>query len=526
MDRSLRQASHAVRAAAGGCLVTLLIFCVVTGVAHAAKLTPEGRHTPVAVGVNGTVYRYFELTHEQPVRVAIEGPSVFEAIVRWRFAIGARTEDTAPGAEAGALAPGITLSHADDGPVDVVIEVAVDGRPSARHVLHMRPGGGAYADIGDAAPSHSERIRIDVPSGTHEIELRLVSPSGVLDVNPLSKALEVMPWRFDWSGSLRATYDSNIYRYSDDDVDEFVDGERSERYPFDTADDVRLDPAVTMAFTREEPGVRSMEFMAGAAWFLTGSNGDKSFAKLHARFTETLDELARVSVEYAAIPAYHLKYVWDADAPAGTDAYRSCDFRKHSLRAGIGTAGQFPVDLTGWWRYDDYGYDQDFVEYDTRSNTFGARVTARPVAGLRLDAQYAYRRSLSRGYDELGEAKRLSDDSDASFDQDECELVARWEAGRIRGLPTTLKLRGKLAHRYYQTTDIDDAYHAGRDDTTWLAGAEIKLGLTDRTSLVCAYERRSRRSESDLVPTIEETKDYDADRFSVQFVVEGVRFLD
>jgi len=472
------------------------------GAASAAKLTPAGRHTPVAVGVNGTVYRYFELTQDAPIRVSIEGPSVFEAITRWRFA------------------------PADAVSVDVVVEVAVDGAGAVRYILHMRPGGASYADIEDASPGRPERIRVKVPSGRHEIELRLVSPEGTVDVNPLSRAPEVMPWRFDWTGSLRATYDSNIYRYSDEDVDEFVDGERFERYPFDTADELRLDPAVTFAFTRDEPGVRTTEFRTGAAWFLADSNGEKSFAKLHARFTETLDRLASASVSYAAIPAYHIKDVWDADAPAGTDRYRSCDFRKHSLRAELGTAGQLPVELAGWWRYDDYGYDQDFVEYDTWSNTFGARVTARPRSGLRLDAQYSYRRSLSRGYDEIGEGKTFSDDSDASYDQDEFELSSRWDLGRVRGVPTVVKLRGRLAQRYYQTGDVTDRYHAGRDDTIWLAGATIELGLTGSTSLVCRYEHRARRSDSEIVPTIGETKDYDADRVSVQFVVEGVRFLD
>lgn len=499
--RPFSQSSHPNLSAAA--VAALALLCVAAGVAGAAKLTPVGRHTPVAVGIDGTVYRYFALTNDEPLRVDIEGPAVFDAIIRWRFEADAESA------------------------VDVVIETTVDGTDVVRHVLHMRPGGGTYADIEDASPGRSERIRFDVPSGSHEIAVRLISPEGVADVNPLSKELDVLPWRFDWDGSLRMTYDSNIYRYSDEDVEDFADGERFERYPHDTTDELRLDPAVNIAFVREAPGSRTTEFSAGAAFFLATSNGDKSFAKLSAKYTETLERLARVSVGYAAIPAYHLKYVWDADAPstAATD-YRSCDFRKHSLRVDLGTAGQLPVELTGWWRYDDYGYGPDFVEYDTWSNTFGARLTARPRQGIRLDGQYAYRRSLSRGYDEIGEGKRTSDDSDTTYDQNEYELIARWEVGRVHDMPVVLRARGKYIQRYYLSENLNDEYHAGRDDTLWIAGARIELELTDSTSLVCAYEHRARTSESDIVPTIGDTKDYDADRFSVQFVVEGGRFLD
>jgi len=491
-----------MRLTAVACLVCALTLGLLAGMAAAAKLTPEGQHTPVAVGISGTVYRYFELTQDAPVRVVVEGPSAFEAITRWRF------------------------SSVDAASVDVVVEATVDDGDAVRHVLHMRSGGASYADIEDASPGRPERIHIEIPSGLHEIELRLVSPAGTVDVNPLSQALEVMPWRFDWTGSMRFTYDSNIYRYSDDDVVEFADGERYERYPLDTTDELRLDPAVTFRFTREAPGARGTEFLLGARWYLAGSNGDKSFSKFRVRYTETLTGMLGASLEYAAIPAYHIKYVWDADTPSDGDRYRSCDFRKHALKAALSTDGQFPIDLATWWEYDDYGYDQDFVEYDTWSNTFGARVTVRPVHGLRLDGQYEYRRSLSRGYDELGEDKRTSDDSDTTYDQNEYELRARLEAGRVRGLPVVLKVRLGMQRRYYLTENTADRYHAGRDDTMWVAGARVELGLTDLTSLVCAYEHRARRSESDVIPTIGDAKDYDADRFSVQFVVEGGRFLD
>jgi hypothetical protein len=471
--------------------------------ASAAKLEPLGRHTPVAVDVNGTVYRYYELTSEGPLSVRLKGPAVFEALVRWRF---------------------------EDSPnsVDAIVELVVDGEIQFRYVVHATPGSAVYPDNPDAIPGRSEKLTFDVPSGEHTIELRLISPAGgTLDVNPLSKTLDLLPWRVEWRGSLGSTYDSNLFRYSDGDVDDFLDGERYERYPFDTLDELRVEPGVALGFVREKPGVRETEFRFSGNWFVTGSNGQKSFSKFRVAVTETRTGVAWLKLEYSAIPLYHLKYVWDADATGeGESMYRSCDFRKHSLLARAGSDRSLPVDLTAWWKIDSYGYDQDFVEYDSHATMLGLSGTWRPARGLRLDAGYALRMLVARGYDEVGETRSESDDSDTTYDQNEYGLRARWEAGKVLGRSLVLQLRGKLAQRYYLAADVDDAYHTGRDDSYVTLGGGFSLSLADGVKLEGFYEHKSRRSESDIIATIGDTKDYDADRITVRLVAEGVRFLD
>ncbi len=470
---------------------------------RAAKLKPPGRHTPVAVGVNGAVYRYYALTSGRPLSMIIEGPAVFEALLRWRF---------------------------EDSPssVDAVVELVVDGTIQSRYVVHFTPGSAVYPDNPGATPGRLKTLAIDVPSGERTIELRLISPSsGTLDVNPLSKALDLLPWRVEWRASLGCTYDSNLFRYSDGDTDDFLDGERYERYPFDTLDELRLEPGAALGFTREEPGVRETVFRFSGNWSLAGSNGQKSFSKFRVAVTETRTGVAWLKLEYSAIPLYHLKHVWDADAPSdGESMYRSCDFGKHSLLVRAGSDRSLPVDLTAWWKVDSYGYDQDFVEYDSRATTIGLAGTWRPTRGLRLDAGYALRMLVARGYDEIGETRSDSDDSDTTYDQNEYELRVRWEAGEVFGRSLVLRLRGKLAERYYLATDSDDAYHAGRDDSYATLAGGFSLSLADGVKLKGLYERKSRRSESDIIATIGDTKDYDADSITLRLVVEGVRFLD
>ncbi len=472
-------------------------------IVRAAKLEPLGRHTPVAVSVGGAVYRYYALTSGRPLSMKVEGPSVFEALLRWRF-------------------------EEPSSSVDAVVELAVDGEVRSRYVVHFAPGSAVYPDNPSATPSRLEMLVIDVPSGEHTIKLKLISPSGgTIDVNPLSKTPDLLPWRVEWRGSLGSTYDSNLYRYSDGDVDDFLDGERYERYPFDTLDELRLEPGAVLGFTREEPGVRETEFRFAGKWFLAGSNGQKSFSRFRVALTETRIGVAWLKLEYSAIPLYHLKHVWDADASGdGESMYRSCDFGKHSLLVRTGSDRSLPVDLTAWWKIDSYGYEQDFIEYDSRATTFGLLGTWRPARGLRLDAGYALRMLVARGYDEIGETRSDSDDSDTTYDQNEYELRVRWEAGEVLGRSLVLRLRGKLAERYYLARDPDDAYHAGRDDSYVTVAGGFSLALTDEVKLEGLYEHKSRKSESDIIATIGDTKDYDADSITLRLVVEGGRFLD
>ncbi len=472
--------------------------------AQAAKLVPSGGPLPVAVEISGKAYTYFPLQPGRAMSLAVDGPSVFEAITRWRFAEG-------------------------EGPVRIELQVSVDGARAWREVLEARPGGATYPDMPGMVAGSPDRVRFELPSGRHTVELTLVSPSeGVLDVNPLSLAPDVLPWRVEWRLEEGLSYDSNIFRYGDPDIEGFQDGERPYRYGMDTLDDVRLEPSVDLSFVREEPRVRSTSLTLSADWRLATSNGEKSFSKLGARLREERAGVAFLSLDYYAIPSYHLRLLWDPDAVGGDGAYRSCDFRKHSFGVAVGSDRSLPVDVSGDVRFESYAYDPDFVEYDSVARTAGLTLTVRPARGLRLDARYALRSATARGSDEAGETRATSDDSDTTYDQDEYSLRARLEAGRWWGRRAVLSASVRHASRFYLTSKSGDSdpYHAGREDSYWVAGARLRLELTGSTGVEGFYQYRCRTVDSPFVEDIGDLKDYGAHRFGLLVYVERGRFLD
>lgn len=489
------------RAATTAAAVVLLMSAAQ---APAAKLAPAGGPLPVVLEIAGRAYTYYPLESGETMTLALDGPAVFDAIARWRFVESER-------------------------PVIVEVEVTVDGRAPWRQVFEARPGSSGYPGMPGAKASRPERIRFDLPSGGHTVGLTLLSPaSGVLDVNPLSVAPDVLPWRVDWRLEGGASYDSNIFRYADTDIEGFQDGERPYRYGIDSIDDARLEPSVDLSFVREEPGVRSTTFMLSADWRLAMSNGQKSFSRLGVGLREERDGVAFIELDYAAIPSYHLRKLWDPDADAGDGAYRSCDFRKHSLGVELGSLRSLPVDVSGKFRVESYAYDPDFVEYDSVAGTAGLTATVRPARGLRVDAGYALRSLTARGSDEVGEARATSDDSDTTYDQDEYSLHVRWEAGKWWGRRAVVSASARNARRYYLTSKsgVDDPYHAGREDRYWVAGASVELELTASSGVVGFYQYRGRAVDSPFVGSIGDLKDYEAHRVGIMVYVEGGQFLD
>lgn len=470
----------------------------------AGKLTPVDGPESVPIEIAGRVYQYFPLSADRPLVVETDGPVVFEAILRWRF-------------------------EGPSAPVDVEVEFTLDGSASWHHIFRTRPGDFRYPTLPGAIPGRSGRFTLGLRSGRHVVEARLVTPrEGVLDVNALARDPSVLPWRMEWRGELGTTYDSNIFRYADSDVDDFLDGRREDRFPSETLDDLRIEPAIDALFVREEPGRRTTKLSFGADLKLTTVNTEKTFGKLAVGVREERPGVAFVSAAYSVIPRYHIRTLWDADAGDGEGEYRACEFRKHAVRLEAGSARSLPIDVAGFLKFESYGYDPDFVEYDADAVTAGVRGTVRPVSGLRLDVAYALRRLEARGYDEYGESRISSDDSDTTYDQDEYGFRVRWEAGEWWGCPAVVSARAKLKERFYLTekSGADDPYHAGREDTYWIVGVVALLRLTEAVGLEGFVEHRGRSVRSPFVEDIGERKDYNATRAGLTVILEGVRFLD
>lgn len=485
--------------------VAVILFAALPEAGDAAKLFPEGDISSVGIEISGNVYRYFPLTRERPLVVRLRGPATFEAIARWRF----------EGAEESA---------------DFRVELLLDGAARWQYILRSVAGKASYPEEPSWRAGDSERLAMDVPPGEHVVELRLLEPAaGALDVNLLLQPHGALPWELRWEAEIGLVYDDNVFGYSDDDIDEYLGGSRTDRYPMESVDDALIEPSLDLRLVRDEPGRRLTELRFSVDWHLNSVNGEKSYSKLGLRFRETRRRVAYLDAQYSIIPRYHIRHLWDPDRERDARSeYASCDFRKDSVRLELGTDRRLPVDVAGICGIDLYWYEPGFVEYETTARVLGLRATVRPASGFRLSVGYTLRAATARGYDEIGETRRSSDDSDTTYDQDEYRLDARWGAVRLCGVPAIVNLGVSLKRRFYLTeksADLDP-YHSGREDTLWRTYARVRLALGGSASLEGLLEFRRRDTESPYLSDIDDVKDYLGTRIGVRLAVEGAQFLD
>jgi len=471
--------------------------------ASAGNVAPLNAPEPVQLEISGKVYSYFPLESGSALRFAIDGPVTFEPILRWRF-------------------------DGDAQAADVDVEFLLDGAPLLHQVFRASKGKVSYPDHPDATAGSPVRVPIDIAGGTHSVEIVLHAPeTGTLDVNPVIKPPKALPWKIAWRLEAGVAYDSNIFRYTDADVDDFIDGVDAEDYQAEYLDDVRVEPSVDVYLVRERPGRGQTQVRLSADGRLATVNGEKSFVKFGARLKEIATGVGYGSLGYEAIPSYHVRELYDVDVTSG-DRYRPCEFRKHSMRGELGTDRLLPVDMVLGGRYEYMGYNQYFVEYDSHAWTSSITVIARPVRGVRVDLGYALRRLDARGYDETIEESGVSDDSDIDYEQDEYRLKVRWDVGRVLGYRTALTFGARLAERYYQTSKSaeDDPYHAGREDTYWTFSGRSSHRLAEGVTFEAFLEHRRRASESERLEELGVDKDYTANRVGIRLIFEGERFLD
>jgi hypothetical protein len=454
----------------------------------------DSREDGIQIEVEGNAYTYYRVDSSEDLIVQYGGSGSLKLITRFRF------DDT----------------FAGDTTYQLMID---DGVNSLTYVLKSSPSRGAvYADPGSHVPGLPRDIVLEVPSGGGSYRIKLDAPSeGVVHINPVFFSDNTWSWYPELS--LSVAYDNNLCSYSDDDLDLFVDQLEPDRFRIETYDDLVFLPSLEFKVGYGRSAFRSGLDARYRANLYTG-NSIKNYQTLRLEFNQRLFDFSSVSLGYSYLPSFYIRDIKDFDLPADAEnRYRKMEFERRAGWLDVSVPATDRLEFSGGYERRVYDYCDSFNEYDGVADSYKAQAEI-DLWDYRPSFEYTFRTYDARGYDEPGETKQGSDDSDASYEQDQYQITLGLPGFRVHRVEGDLTLGFRFADRYYTSKKPfeDDPYHSGREDALTKGWVTMRAGITDRIELSVETARYDRRVESRAREEIDEEKDYE--KYRVTFEVE------
>ena len=315
---------------------------------------------------------------------------------------------------------------------------------------------------------------------------------------------------------LSFTYDNNVFKYSSDDIDKFVNNIEPYRYPIETYDDFITSIQIQGKIRSEIIENNSSTFNLKIKGNLFYQNREKNYESYTFSIWQKAGKNGHILLRYLLLPKFLIRHYadFDIDTPFSYPYFTKCTFTKHDAKIEGGYTFFKTTDISFFFSHEINDYVKNFDEYDTKKNTFGISASRPFGAVFTPSFRYSYSKANAVAIDEPGERKETSDDSDISNDEDTFILSTDYDF--TKSFPVLLQADVEYTRRIY-TTDkpiLVDPFHAGREDKKVLFRLQCSLIPTQRISFDIGYIFETKSIFSPYnVELIEEVKNYTKSTF-------------
>ncbi len=297
-------------------------------------------------------------------------------------------------------------------------------------------------------------------------------------------------------------YDDNILKYSEKYIERFLNREDNGRFHITTYDDLILKPSLKLSATYRFINNLNTKFNADFSHNKYLENNIKDGSTISFGIQQFLTKKASLRISYTYIPDFYVRHFRDADWTE-VFGYIPETFQPYS----------FAKDNYGFWvqntflkdtrvrlilNYSKYYHNEHFTEYDCDNYQYGLRLYQPVHKKVKIEAGYQFITSDAKAYDEPGETKETSDDSDATSEEDGFYLGISWKLPGILKLDHDISVAGEYEIRYYTTDNYIelDEEHAGRIDKNFDLQFAYDIKVNKSLNLSAFYEWMGRNSSS------------------------------
>ncbi len=307
---------------------------------------------------------------------------------------------------------------------------------------------------------------------------------------------------FQFSPETKFTYDSNIFLYSPDDIDNFVNRKNPEQFAaIESYDDA--------IYTQSAKGY--LHYRWNSNWKTRARvnlrqrnyalNEQKNYYTVAFHLRQYYKKLGYLQWGYFIMPRYHIRPIYDMDSKT----YEPCEYKDQlfSLKANI-TWKKSEFEIGYAFQIDDY--NSFFREYDNESDRFlfGVRQLLKKRIKVKLD--YEFKQLVADAVDEAGEDYKTSDDSDMSHDQSLTSIAV--DGLKFEQLPVSFSTAYAYRSREYTTDNSKDSFHFERKDTAHEIKFGAKTTFSRRWIFTLNYEFDKRDVDSPEKERITDVKNY------------------
>lgn len=341
----------------------------------------------------------------------------------------------------------------------------------------------------------------------------------------------------DFDLKLSTVYDDNILRYSDYYLTKFENSEDSGRFHIQTSDGIILNTSLELSATFLLIGKNKTILACDLNPQFYLNNSIKNWTHYGLNLQQFVYKGISVNLSYNYLPSYYVRHYRDddwADIFGYTpESYQPFSFSKNEY--GIWIQNSFFKKKTTRLRlmidYDEYFYNEHYTEYDCTNTTFGFRIYNTIRKKLKLDFGYRFCMSNAKGYDEPGELKETSDDSDPSSDEDEYYCAAKWSFNPIFKRSSSFAVDFLYRKSCYTTKHYLelDKLHAGRTDYQYRLKLtyEIILLKSLRMSVFYVWNKQDSDTKAEAnIELVSREKDYLQNQYGLSFrySIEDIKF--
>ncbi len=313
--------------------------------------------------------------------------------------------------------------------------------------------------------------------------------------------LLIAVWDYSYRFTTDFIYDNNVFSYSDQYIDDFVNSVRPYRFPFETYDDLIVGSNLQLYLRNKFFDQKTTTFDIKVAPKYYVSNNQKNYLSLSFGLRQSFGKSA-LKLSFQTIPNYLIRYYKDPQVQ--NTEYIGCEVSYHSLAGKLSVKPKPSIRLElrykrGW---DDYISVFDLYDASYHSINLGSQIGINERLALWIG--YGYK-SLKN--DSASIATGLEPTPDGSYNQHILSSEIKLEVNTL--VPTRIKLDYTYGFKNFVTEFTADSIHFGRQDHTHKlsTGADLKMfiGMYLRLSLLWQW----RNATSGISPVdIDRIKDY------------------